>query len=718
MHGDQEREGRSRRRPGRRPAGRFGRTAVRLVVLVALAPWPAALAADVDGRPDALAVHKTVTARADLAGAIEEARLTTRLAARGDGAVTVVDPTSTEGLRDLDRWLAPRVRDGAAVWDLDLDGVTERRTVARYPAEDVPIAVAARYLLDGDPIAPEDLADATGEVTLRLLVRNLTSEARRIRYETPDGWRSESVDVAVPIVAQLDAGFGTGWADVSSDRGSVVATADGVRVVWTMALFEPLGELAQELEITGRIDGGAPPEVVLRGMPVTRRTSPELDASGRQLAAAQSEVAVLGFGLEESGAALREVADGVGELLDGLSQLSDGLSELADGLDDVADGAGQLAGGVEQTAEGAGELADGTGEVADGAGELAGALDGLADGAAGLADGTDELAGGLVELDEGAGELADGAEELAEGTAELAAALGIAAAGLEELLEGFDEIDLEPLIALLEGVRGAIDLALDALDGQPGVDDLVAALEALDAALEATVDVLGELDAPDEAALEGLTAIVEAAEALAAGADGLAEGAAGIDAGLGAAASGADELAAGAGDRAAGAGEVADGAGQLAGGLDELAAGTGELAAGLDALAVGAGELAAGLVEIAGGADELADGLGEAVGGVAELEDGIEQLADEAIDLLRRAADDTTGHLARDLARIEALEARAGDGVPFGAPDGATTSAAYEIRLAGAQPSQLPPVGQLAIGLTVLALAVGVGRAAGRRSAA
>lgn len=747
------------------------RVALRLMVLVvflAVVSWPPVLAQEVRGEADAVAVHKAVTARADHSGRVDEARILTRLVASGHGPATILDPTSTDRLRDLDRLLPPHVRDGAAVWDVDLDGVEVRRTLARFPVDDLPLAVSARYALDGAPIAPEDLAGASGEVTARFLVRNLTSEPRRISYEGPDGRHSEEVQVAVPLVASLEARLGPGWRAVEADRGTVVAGPDGSRVVWSMGLFEPLGAVEQELEVTARLDGGELPEVVVGATIVSRSTAEQLDAAHGRFVDGQSDVAVLAFGLEEGRDALHEIADGVGELLEGFIALGDGLTELAEGLDQTADGAGEVAGGAEASAEGAGELAAGAGEAAAGAQELAGALDGLAAGTAGIAEGTDGLASGLDELSDGTGELAEGADTLADGTAELAAAVGELIDELEALAAELEGIDLTPLVTALQGARQGVDAALttlataatidallanivagaetalaglEELDPDPAVDAIVttvegirdaalgargevavlvgtleAQLQAVDAALEAVLDGLdgfGDIGAGD---LDGLDQLRQAVDGLAAGAAGLAEGVAAVDAGLAASAAGAQQLADGAAEIAAGTDQVADGADELAGGIDGLADGTGALAEGLGELAAGAGELAAALVAIAGGADELAEGLGEAIEGVEVLGDGLEMLADEGIDLLRRAADGTAGDLARDIARIEALEARAGDGIPFGAPDGAVAGAAYEIRLTGAEPFELPPAGRVVAGLVVLGLAVSLGREARRRS--
>jgi putative membrane protein len=738
---------------------------------VAVADGPAS-----DDDLASLAVRKSVSARADAGGTVTEAHLLTRLVADGDGQVRVTDPTSTRRLRDLDRAFGPRVRDGQAIWDLDLDGIEVRRTLARLPADELPIAVTARYTLDGEPVEPGDLRGASGDVTARYLVRNVTAEPRRITYGTVDGEVTEETDVAVPFVGRLIADVDERWTDVRSDSATIVAGPDGTQASWSMALFEPLGSLEHELELRGVLDGGGLPDVTVEFAPVTASSSAELTAGRDALADGQGDVAVLAFGLEESEEGLRDAAAGVGELLAGLSELGRGIGGLAEGAERSAEGAGALADGTAEAAGGAGALADGTAGAASGAADLAGGTGALAGGLGQLAAGIAELADGLAELRSGTGQLSAGSAELAAGADEFATgveqavaeidtllglvpdldpgALGEALASTVAVLEavqetlaaqgplrstlGEVEAGAEEVLTILRGVRETaddpqrIDSAIVAGErireaaqrGSGQLDTLTAeltgVLSGLATALQGAVDGLEQLGALDPAELvAGLDELAAGARALADGVDEVARGAAGIDAGIAAGAAGARDLAGGTAGATAGAREIESGAWMLAGGLGELANGTGELAAGLQQLATGAGELAAGLAQLAGGAAALASGIGQAVDGVSELEGGLQMLADEAIDLLRRAADAVGADIARDLARIGALEDRALDGVPYGVPDGAVASAGYRITLAGSSPYRLPPAGRAGLGLLLLGAAGAVAtRALGAQGSA
>ena len=66
--------------------------------------------------------RETVQARLDADGDVRSARLYEQLTVVGDGRVEVVDPTSDEGVRDLDGFDAPSTRDGEARYVLDVDG--------------------------------------------------------------------------------------------------------------------------------------------------------------------------------------------------------------------------------------------------------------------------------------------------------------------------------------------------------------------------------------------------------------------------------------------------------------------------------------------------------------------------------------------------------------------------------------------------------------------
>ena len=162
---------------------------------------------------------------------------------------------------------------------------------------------------------------------------------------------------------------------------------------------------------------------------------------------------------------------------------------------------------------------------------------------------------------------------------------------------------------------------------------------------------------------------------------------------------GAKSAAEGSGDLADGIAEAGDGAQQLADGSLEAAAGSKRLADGLVAagdgsarladgnrqISDGAGDLADGLGDAADGSGRLAEGLGEAADGAPQLVDGAQRLSDEGTKKLVEAGNETTVEFGTNYAIIDAMAEKTKDGgLPYGAPEGATGSAAYSFELAAA----------------------------------
>ena len=488
--------------------------AVALVgVLVLLVPvvW-AALHAVFDGPEgtlDDLMILETVEAHLATDGTPETAQLHTRLDARGRGSVELVDATAVDGLRERGRLRSPTTRDGQVVWDLDLTrGTTTRRTVADYPTDALPVSARVRYELDGVHVSAAELRGASGQAAVRIQLRNATSRPTLVVVGSADNRRVETVDLALPLLAESRLQFDETWGELVTDAGRVGAEAGGATVSWSSALFEPFGATATELEVRGEVRGATLPRLEVDATPVTA-------ASSDLLAAAE--------GLLRD----RATVDAVGAYL---------AAMLSEALGSIVDGTAQLAGGL-------GQLED---EIAQAAGEFD-ALDPeafAADAFAGLADGLDPAAfDGLFPPD------AFDLEALVAGLGdELDPADLLAALDLEALLAEFDlaavlaDADLGALLALLlaealpelpeldldpELVEALLRDVFDELGEQITLDELLAAIDLaalledvdLDAALAALLeeidlgavlaDVLADIDLEELLAavdLEGLLA--------------------------------------------------------------------------------------------------------------------------------------------------------------------------------------------------------------------
>ena len=312
---------------------RFPRSLAALAVGLLVVPLLAAPieAADDDSTLTELAILETVEAHIASDGTPQTARLHTRLDAQGSGVVELLDPTAVTGLRERGRLRTPDVEAGNVRWELDLtDGVATRQTVADYPTRDLPISARMRYQLDGEAVSADELRGASGEAVISMQLRNPTSEPRGVVVGTGEDRRLETVDVALPLLAETHVSLDDSWGEVTADAGRVGVGAEGVSVAWSAALFEPLGSTVTELEIRGRVEGAKLPTIEVEATPVTAASS-DLIAAAKSLLEDRATVDAVAAFLASS---LAEALGGVGE---GAAQLADGLGELEAGLADTAD---------------------------------------------------------------------------------------------------------------------------------------------------------------------------------------------------------------------------------------------------------------------------------------------------------------------------------------------------------------------------------------------
>ena len=284
------------------------------------------------------------------------------------------------------------------------------------------------------------------------------------------------------------------------------------------------------------------------------------------------------------------------------------------------------------------------------------------------AAGTSDL-GGLVEQTtaarDGLGQVSSGLATAIGGVSALQAGVGAALLGVQtSLLGGIDQ--------LISGVTSAVT----------GVTQLAAGAKSAAAGSSALADGTAKV----AAGAGQLSA--EGAAPLADGLSQLLTGSLALDAGLG-------KLATGGGQAVDGVHAIDDGLTKLDAGGKQLAAGANEastgataLSSGLEQLYAGGQQLADGLGAAADGSGKLADGLNQAKGGGATIQDGAEQLRTQAAVPLATAGAATAADYAEHAAIMTALDEKAADGaLPYGAPQGASGTAAYDFTLAAATAS-------------------------------
>jgi putative membrane protein len=646
--------------------------------------------------PTSITKREVVSAKLDATGtpSAGDVRVYSQLVVTGDGTVSVVDPTATDGLRNLDGFRTPSVQDGSATWTVDVDGRKNLRTVADY-TQALPVTVKATYLLDGREVEPAELAGKTGRVTVQYTVTNVTAKPTEITYK--DGFGNpvtKTVDVPVPYVGSLGLELPASASNIDAPFATVAGNGKGGTVMsWTMVLFAPLGAESQTFTWEADIADIALPATNVQVAPVL----PENNTSLKNGLASYEGGAQSGIDLTQGAMQLDEnmlkLVEGTSELMAGLQRLQAGAAQLSEGLngsakpgaDQLAAGAGDLANGLNDSAKpgadalaaGAGDLATGLNDsakpgadaLAAGAGSLAAGIGSAKTGSDAIAAGTAELSAGLTQVESGLARLADQDEGLANalvGIRRLQGAIDqmTGAQGLPAAIGGIDQVIAglsDPTTGQKLGQLIALSQAVGAQAGNsPESQQLTGGLQQFAAGLNQNAT----------AAVTGLTQIKGGLTSLNAGLKNDDPGKDSVDKGLGALYAGvntavegivalhtgvderllpgAERLSGGTADLATGLGAAADGSSLLANGAGDLASGLGDAADGSSRLADGAGLLADGLGDAASGSSRLADGAGQLADGLGDAASGSQQLADGAV-----SAADGSGSLADGATRLQ-----------------------------------------------------------------
>jgi putative membrane protein len=740
-------------------------------------------------------------------GSLDVARLFSQLSVVGRGTVSVADPVSSEGLRNLDGFGNPRVKDGKALYTIHVDGTATRRTVSDF-TKALPVEVQVAYTLDGKPVRAKDLVGRSGDVSATYMVSNVTGTPTPVTWKDGKGVsHTESVDLVTPMVGQIRTTLPAAYTELESPSAAMAADGHGGTVMsYSMVLFEPLGEASQSFTWKGWVKNGQVPPVTIEVVPVSPTRKPELQTGveGYRDGAAQAAQLTEGAGQIDSN--LLKLQAGAGQLLDGLTRLAAGAAQLRDGLGKAAPGASKLAAGAKDAKDGTAKLRAGLGDLSDGAGALSGGLDQAA-------TGSGALTGGLVAAGDGADALADGIAEILAGVKGLPAALQ-ADPDFQQLLGALTSVkaaigsssDVTPttllggLTLLGYGLRSplgvdgcdqtaapgtptacgaadAVELVQEQLAGAVAsggsLDQLIAAATGAYALAGCTVppagttpvagvlpptsltsgtacalissvayglglpagvvpsSPLGGLKAQTGLASSTLAAVFAGVDAsvvpgiaqvkaalsnpacdvtdptnpsnpcgikevqglVAAGigqlvdsiSDQLADALSQASTGADQLSTGMQQLVAGGAQLDSGLGQLADGGSQLADGAGAAADGAAALDDGLGKLSSGAGQLSSGVDKAASGAGDLADGLNKAKGGDQKVVAGAGELRSKGTSKLVAGGNESAGAAGKKYATLVALADKVSDGaLPYGAPDGATGSAAYQLTLAGA----------------------------------
>ena len=595
-------------------------------------------------------------------GSLDVARLFSQLSVVGHGVVHVADPVSSKGLRNLDGFGAPSVKDGKAIYTIKVDGSTTRRTVSDFTKQ-LPVEVEAAYTLGGKPVKAKDIVGKTGDVTATYRVSNVSGTPTPISWKDGKGiTHTDTINLVTPLVGQIRTTLPSGYTDLVSPNASMAADGRGGTVMsYSMVLFEPIGQVVQTFTWSGHVKNGVVPAVSIEVVPVSPTQKPELNTGVEGYRDGAAQAAELTAGADQIDANLLKLQGGAGQLLGGLTKLAGGAAALRDGLTDkIAPGATSLASGAKDAKAGTTKLSSGLGALSSGADDLS---DGLGDAKAG----SSALSSGLTAADDGAAALSDGIAQILAGVHNLPATLQ-ASVDYQKLVGALAAVQAaitSQLVPGLDALRTGVATATGALqqmkDGvTSGGTTISGLLTALGTAIATQV---GPLDATVAGNLVSQvstlgTALSTQSAQLLAGLDAVMAGlgtntdmtSSTVQGGLNLVKLGLDNPACNLADPANQAnpcgikqvqGLVSAGIGQLVQSisdqlttvLSQASTGADQLAAGMDQLAAGGAALDGGLGQLADGGSQLADGASTAADGAGQLDSGLGKISDGASQL-------------------------------------------------------------------------------------
>lgn len=679
-----------------------------IAAVVLASPAGAAVAA---GSEPAIVVNReTVQAALTSSGALDTARLFSQLVISGDGKVSIADPTSGKNIRDLDGFSAPSVKNGKAVYDVDVHGKTTRRTVSDFTGR-LPLAIKAEYTLDGKRMAAKDIVGKSGVLDVRYTVENVSATPTEIAYTVAGKKTTKTVNLVTPYVGQLSITLPSSFTDIDATRADVAGDGRGGQLLnWTMVLFAPIGQVKQTFGYTAHVKKAQLPSASVEAVPVSPAKKPELAYGEKGFNDGAASAGNVAFAGDQIDINLIKLRDGAGDLLAGLTKLAAGASALKDGLagsaapgaHQLADGLGTAKAGSTKLAAGADKLGAGLTQVKAGSGKLSAGLGSASAGSEKLLDGSQDLATGAGLTAAGAKSLSAGLTQISAGLDQLggAAALPAAKAGAVALRAGVDKLlaglgsastpgtilnglaqvsgGLGSLGAGLPQAKGGVDLVSAGLSKALDPNPANKGIAALTFGLDHPAGAAGPADGGGlKQAVLGAKSLLACAsnavacgtlDAAAAGIDTLKLGishpvgatgatdAGGLVQQTTAARDGLNQVSGGLGSAIGGVGQLQGGVGQLQAGLVLIVGGLKSGDAAKPGLAEGLDGLVAGLTTAVGGVTQLAAGAKSAATGSGALADGTAKVADGAAKLSGEGAAPLAAGLQQLYAGSKALD--------------------------------------------------------------
>ena len=300
--------------------------------------------------------------------------------------------------------------DNSCVWDAQGNDIYYQGNIEK----ELPVQMSVCYTLDGQAIAPEELAGQSGHVTIRFDYQNIQYEEVLL-----DG-KTEKIYVPFTMLTGmlLDTEV---FRNVTISNGKLINDGDRIAAVGIAfpGLQEDLAISKEKLDIPDYVEISADVENFEMGMTMTLATTELFGA------------------IDSDKLDLHELSDAMAELTDAMDQLMDGSSQLYDGLCTLLEKSGDLVSGINKLAEGAAQLKAGA--------------ESLDSGAAQLQAGTAQLSSGLNTLNANSSSLNGGARQV------FSSLLSMANTQLSEAGLSVPALTIDNYASVLDGVIASLD---------------------------------------------------------------------------------------------------------------------------------------------------------------------------------------------------------------------------------------------------------------------
>ncbi|MBC8571169.1 hypothetical protein [Zongyangia hominis] len=289
-----------------------------------------------------------------------------------DGVKNVEDKSVVQGIENIKSDTKPQIKDNKVKWNSDEKDIYYRGTTDQK----LPVSASIRYLLDGKEITAKDLAGKSGQVEIRISLKNNYAEQRQIDGEV----RTVAPLFACAVVVDLPA---DNFTNIKAEDGIVLSESvnqmvafvglPGLKESFKGMLDDEFSELKDKMKdefvITAQAENFELPPIMVGAAKIDSDLLDSEDLDG--------DLDELKDGLHDLEDAAQEILDGTVKLADACVEFDDKMGEFQDKYVEFDDGINDALDGSQKLHDGAGKLKDGAKELYDGTSELSAKVAGL-----------------------------------------------------------------------------------------------------------------------------------------------------------------------------------------------------------------------------------------------------------------------------------------------------------------------------------------------------